>query len=200
MNNLIKIVSAIIVLSLGCVRAGAEEWSYTGAYPYVYAPSSDTWYYLPDSPPLVWDYSVGDWVANPLGERSFDLQETFVKYPLHLSMELDDGSCQMGLWFNWSGIDYGTFSQTESEEDTSPYSSSVYYGYVLNEKNGTCVIHGDFLDGSGYSFTIILNFDDEESGTFSITGMFPFLMYTADAANHISTLEGSFTIGQPILD
>jgi hypothetical protein len=199
MNNLIRIVTAIIVLCIGSFRAGAEEWSYTGCYPYVYAPSSDTWYYFPDSPPLVWNYSSGEWAANPFGERSFDIRKTFEQYPLSLYMVTGDGGYHMGLWFNWSGIEYATFTERELDEDPS-YDSRVYCRYVLNEKNGTCVMHGDFLDGSGYSFTIILNFDNDESGTFTITGMFPFLTYTDEGANHIGTLEGTFTIGQIIID
>lgn len=75
MNNLIKIAAAIIVLCAGHFRAGAEEWTYTGSYPYVYAPSSDTWYYLPDSPPLVWDYSADEWVTNPFGGRAFNIKD-----------------------------------------------------------------------------------------------------------------------------
>ena len=199
-NRILQSLFALCLLFISFpASAHAEDWAYTGYYPYIYLSSSNEWIYLPNSSPLVYDYSTGGWAENPLGGRSFDIRKTFAAGPLSLSLTPSDGSYHIYMTFDWSGIDYAHFEERVSEE-TTPYDASVYYRYAVNEKNGTCVLHGDFLGNSGDSFTIVMNFNNKDSGTFTMIGTFPYLSYKANDINNIGTIEGTFSIGQIIVN
>jgi hypothetical protein len=190
MNNLIKIISAILVLFACASRVTAEEWSYTGYYPYVYTPSSDTWYYLPDSPPLAWDYSAGEWVTNPLGGNSFDVREIFDKYPLQLDMTIDDyPDVTMQILFNFSGVDTSIVSYTV---DGLPSSGEVYTCNSVDAQSGTCLMQGSF--DSGETFSLQLDFSTATSGTYKMIGRYPFFAYTQDLRNQLGVISGPFTL------
>jgi hypothetical protein len=64
------------LLALGLINpisAHAEDWSYTGFYPYVYLYSSDSWIYMPDCTPLVYDFSKNGWALTGM-QQSDHLQ------------------------------------------------------------------------------------------------------------------------------
>jgi hypothetical protein len=179
MNNFIRIVTAIIVLCIGSFSAGAEEWSYTGYYPYVYAPSSNTWYYFPDSPPLVWNYSAGNWVNNPFGERSFDIRNitsvSEIGLVLHLSSYSDDSII---LDFSYPNEQVGTF---EYRSESQPMNMELH----LDATDGTMMLFGTLTSDSvssvgeqwgnitwPNSFTVLLKFETANSGRYTYIGYF----------------------------
>lgn len=176
--------------------AHAEDWAFTGWYPYVYRTSNGGWLYEPANPPLAWDYGTNDWVPNPLGGRSFDLRKTFEMYPLQLDMTYAYGpDVSMRILFNFSGVDTSVVSWSMGEYSDS---GTVYTRYSVDACAGTCLMLGSFPTGE--SFALELDFDTATSGRYRMIGLFPFFTYTMEVANHLGTLSGSFTLGQMKVD
>jgi len=175
------------------VIAHAEEWVYTGSYPYVYKYSTDSWIYVPENPPMVWDYTAGDWTENPLGGRSFNIQEIFDIYPLQLDMTVDGSSdVTMQILFNFSGVDTSVVSCTKAGETFE--SGDVYTCHSIDTCAGTCLMLGSFSTGD--NFSLQLDFSTGTTGTYKMIGIFPFMAYTANICNHLSTISGTFTLGE----
>jgi hypothetical protein len=185
-------ISNILLLAFGFflpTTSQAEEWSYTGFYPYVYLYSSDSWIYVPNTSPLVWDYSQNNWVTNPLDNSAFNINETFEKFPLVITLAVDGGD-SIAITINYSGRRTGDY-----ETGTSSY--EIDYNYALNGGAGQYALFGEWTETvdsqtKKNSFSVFLDFDSLTGGSYIFLGDVG--LEASDAVTQVSNFSGTFTI------
>lgn len=165
MNNLIKIVSAIFVLCFFTSRAGAEDWCFTANYPYIQTKSTGTWYYLPDPPPYAYNYSTGEWVPNPLGGRTFDVDDILNSYPATLYMFVAGSDTPISIELNSSVAEEGTLV-------IAGVTRTIKVALAHDVAVARCQLYGSWTEANSdsRSFSIVLSFDSLTSGSFTLLG------------------------------
>jgi hypothetical protein len=177
-----KYLLAVIMLAASQLSLRAEEWAYTGYYPWVYLCSENKWVCLPQSDLYAWDASTSAWVANPLEANPYTITEAVEGMGAVIRLATGVENEVIDIQYNFSGIEGGYFI-------FAGVSHHILYGFDINQTKRTCQFYGTWEDdNSAGSFSLSLVFTSADSGNYVLIGNLGL------ESARIVTYNGTFTM------